>query len=67
MKSIWYLVGLVLMSIGTIIFIQGVIDTSTGNPGSTILASLYPNLWWGGVMIVFGAILYLTQRKKVVS
>jgi uncharacterized membrane protein YczE len=61
MKSIWYLVGLVLMSMGVIIFIAGLVSAE---PQKIILAELRTNIWWGIVMIAGGLILYLTNRKS---
>ncbi len=61
MKSIWYLVGLILMSMGVIIFIAGLVSSE---PQKVVLAELRTNVWWGLVMVAGGLILYLTNRKS---
>ncbi len=60
MKPIWYFVGLILMIMGLIIFINGIFTSES----KTALAYLRPNIWWSGVMIISGAIIFLTNRKK---
>lgn len=61
MKSIWYLVGLVLMSMGVIIFLAGLVSSE---PQKIVLAELRTNVWWGLVMIAGGLVLFLTNRKS---
>jgi hypothetical protein len=63
MKSIWYLVGLLLMAMGALVLAGGVGDLLSPPRHPTVLAHLRPNLWWGGVMIVAGALFFLTHRK----
>jgi len=62
-RSIWYIIGLVLLSMGAIIFAAGI--ATVGNPGRTVLANTYPSLWWGGIMMLFGAVFVFTHRKSV--
>jgi hypothetical protein len=65
MKSIWYLVGLLLLVMGALVLLAGIIDLL--NPPATpkVLAGLHPNLWWGGIMVAAGALFYFTQRKRL--
>ena len=63
MKSIWYLVGLLLMAMGLLVLAGGIGDLLAPPARTTVLAHLRPNLWWGAVMFAAGAIFYLTQRK----
>ena len=63
MKPIWYFVGLVLMAMGVIVLIAGIATPQ----GQTKLAELRPNLWWGCVMILSGAVFYLINRKATVE
>ena len=63
MKSIWYLVGLLLMAMGLLVLAGGIGDLVAPPARATVLARLRPNLWWGAVMLAAGAIFYLTQRK----
>lgn len=60
MKSIWYLVGLVLMTMGVIIFITGLVSHETQK---IVISSINPDIWWGIVMIAGGLTLFLTNRK----
>jgi hypothetical protein len=53
---------------------MGVVVIASGiylylNPGTTktVLADLHPDLWWGAVMIVAGAIFLLVNRKVTVD
>lgn len=64
MKSIWYLVGLMLLVMGALVAIAGVIELFNPATERTVLAELHPNLWWGAVMLVAGALFYFTQRKR---
>ncbi len=59
MKSIWYFVGWVLMTMGTIIFLTGLYIWLAGLPGQTVLHYLHPNIWWGGLMILSGILFFL--------
>lgn len=67
MKPIWYMVGLVLLSIGGVIFLSGVYYVFYPAPARVVGAHLYPNLWWGGIMVAAGAVFILTNRKKTVE
>jgi len=63
MKSIWYLVGLMLMAMGVLVLAGGIGDLVSPPAHATVLAHLRPNLWWGAVMFVAGAVFFLTHRK----
>jgi len=63
MKSIWYLVGLLLMAMGLLVLAGGIGDLVSPPASLTVLAHLRPNLWWGGVMLVAGAVFFLTHRR----
>jgi hypothetical protein len=63
MKSIWYLVGLMLMAMGALVVAGGVADVVSPPAHATVMARLHPNLWWGGVMLIAGAVFFLTHRK----
>jgi hypothetical protein len=63
MKSIWYLVGLMLLAMGALVLAGGVGDLISPPAHATVLARLRPNLWWGAVMVIAGAVFYLTHRK----
>jgi hypothetical protein len=48
---IWFFVGVILATYGLIVLVAGLL----GDPRPTVLQELRPALWWGGIMIVFGA------------
>ena len=50
---IWFFVGLILLIYGAIILVAGLV----GDTRPTKLAELRPALWWGGIMLLAGAIL----------
>ena len=64
MKPIWYFVGLILISIGSIIFLSGLYQLFYPPEIKTVLANLHPDIWWGAVMAIFGGILFFTSRKE---
>ena len=67
LKTIWYFVGLVLMSMGVLVFISGIIQLISPTDNGSVLAELHPSLWWGGLMIVIGFIYYITNKNKIVE
>ena len=67
MKPIWYFVGLILLTIGGLIFLTGIYFLFSPSTNKTVLSNTHPNLWWGFIMVVFGAILYFKNRKAIVE
>ncbi len=65
MRSIWYFVGLVLLTMGGLVFLAAVIDYIGGTYGNTVLAETRPGLWWGGIMLVAGVIFFVKNRNSV--
>ena len=63
MKSIWYLVSLVLLEMGGLVLLAGILEFVGTSTRRTVLAELHPGLWWGIVMIVAGALFYIKNRK----
>ena len=60
---IWFFVGMILLVYGAIVFCAGLI----GDPRPTVLKELRPALWWGGVMLLGGAVFLgigLRGRKR---
>ena len=64
MKPIWFFVGLILLVMGGIIFLNGIYMWINPPVEKTILSETHPDVWWGAVMIVFGAIMYIKTRKQ---
>ena len=63
MKSIWFLVGLVLLVMGGLVLLGGILDLFVPSGRTTVLANTHPAIWWGGVMLLAGSIFYFTHRK----
>src|SRR5512135_1568271 len=67
MVTIWYLVGLVLTSMGSLVFLTGVYYLAKPEEVHTVLAHLHPNLWWGAIMLIGGITFILTNRRATVD
>jgi FtsH-binding integral membrane protein len=67
MKPIWYFVGLVLITMGGLLFIAGMVDLISPPARITVLAEMHTSLWWGLVMLVVGLIFFLRTRKTTIS
>jgi len=63
MKPIWYFVGLILMSIGILIFVSGIYHLIIPPATQTVLSETHPDIWWGAVMVLFGFIMFIKTRK----
>lgn len=63
MKSIWFLVGLVLLVMGGLVLTGGILDLFVPSTRTTVLANSHPAIWWGAVMLLAGGIFYFTHRK----
>ena len=51
---VWFFVGLLLLIYGILIFVTGLLEWSS--PPPTVLAHLHAPVWWGAVLMAFGAI-----------
>ncbi len=67
MKPIWYFVGLVLLVMGGVILVTGLYDLIARVESRTVLARLHPRIWWGGLMVLAGAIFVLTNKNASVE
>ena len=63
MMTVWSLVGIVLLTFGTIITFTGIWFIFKPET-KTVLSSLNPNLWWGLIMLSSGLILIAIGRVK---
>jgi hypothetical protein len=63
MKSIWYLVSLVLLEMGGLVLLAAIIDLFAPSTNRTVLSDIHPGLWWGCVMVAAGLLFYLKNRK----
>ncbi len=66
MKSIWYFVGLLLITLGAIITVSGLYSLFYPPAERKVLSSLHPDLWWGLFMLAFGVVFTLFNRRKTV-
>lgn len=51
---IWFFIGVTLFVMGLLITGFGLFAFATGVVGTTTLANLHPELWWGGLLVVIG-------------
>jgi hypothetical protein len=51
--SIWFFCGILMLAYGIVLCVEGILEFH--HPPATILASLHPTLWWGGVLVLFGS------------
>ena len=63
MKSIWYVVGLMMLVMGGLVFVAGILNLVNPPAQKTILSEIHPEIWWGGIIILFGGILFFSHRK----
>ncbi len=66
MKSIWYFVGLLFITMGSIITLSGLYSLVYPPVVTKIFSSLHPDLWWGIFMLAFGLVFTLLNRGKTV-
>lgn len=57
---IWFFVGVILAVYGVLVVIAGLVYPNA----NTVLANTYPALWWGGVMLVAGALFLVIGLRK---
>ncbi len=68
MRPIWFFVGLILIVMGAVVLaagLYGLLVRPLGPP--KVLASLHPDLWWGGFMVVVGAVFLVFNRRARVE
>ena len=54
MIPVWFFVGVILLIYGVLILATGLYGLS--HMGTTVLADLHPEIWWGAILTVIGAI-----------
>jgi len=63
MIPVWFFVGIILLIYGVIVLATGIYELS--NPPPTVLTSLHPALWWGGLLTIVGGVyVYVHMPKK---
>ena len=63
-KTIWCAVGLMLLVIGFIVLCSGLYILAFHIQEKTALANLHPDIWWGSIMIVVGALFFILNIRK---
>jgi divalent metal cation (Fe/Co/Zn/Cd) transporter len=64
MKSIWFFVGLLLTIMGAIITVSAVYSLFSPPAQPKIFSHLHPDLWWGILMLAFGLIFAILNRRN---
>jgi len=54
--SIWFFIGVSLLVNGTLIFATGIYEIVSPPANRVVLYGLHANIWWGGVLLVLGAL-----------
>ncbi|MGA7720227.1 MAG: hypothetical protein WCA84_03540 [Ignavibacteriaceae bacterium] len=67
MRSIWFLVGLIMFVIGIIVFSAGIYNLFNPTTRDLKLTGLHTNIWWGAVIIITGVVYIVTNRNKFVD
>jgi hypothetical protein len=67
MKPIWYFVGLILFIIGIIVLLTGLYMFLSQTETKSVLGELYPNIWWGALMVVVGFIFIIKNKNVTVN
>ena len=62
MIPVWFFVGLLLAIYGALILASGLSEWST--PPRTVLAELHAPVWWGGLLLVVGAVYTIRFRPR---
>jgi len=59
MVSIWFFVGALLFVYGILILGAGLYELSSPPDHPVVLANLHAGIWWGGLLIILGAVYLL--------
>ena len=63
MKPIWYFVGLILLSMGSIVLLTGLYILFFSKETHTELGELHPDIWWGVIMMIVGSAFFFFHRN----
>lgn len=62
--SIWFFIGALLLCYGVLIFCYGVYRLMNPPATAPVLAELHPDVWWGAILTVLGAIYCLKYSPR---
>jgi hypothetical protein len=62
MLSIWFFIGLLLLSYGVLILGAGIYEYMNPPAHPLVLAELHAGIWWGALLIVMG-VLYTVKFR----
>lgn len=63
MISIWIFIGLLLIVYGFLIIGQGMWELFVPPAKPVVLVELHAGLWWGGVIMILGAVFVAANSK----
>ena len=55
------------LPLGLLLAFYGVILIATGATAGTLVVGININLWWGGVLLIFGAAMVLLARRAAAT
>lgn len=67
MKPIWHFVGLLMSVVGLLLVAAGIYYWFNPAQSTTVLKELHPNLWWGAIMLAFGAVLLWINKGVTIE
>jgi len=56
---VWFFVGVLLLVYGVLILATGIYEVANPPANRVVLYDLHASIWWGGVLVVLGAIFSL--------
>ena len=67
MRSIWFFVGLIMLTIGILVFLAGIYELINPTIQDIKLINLHTNIWWGALIAVTGLIYIVKNKNKYVD
>jgi divalent metal cation (Fe/Co/Zn/Cd) transporter len=67
MRSIWFFVGLIMLTIGILVFLAGLYELINPTVQNIKLISLHTNIWWGALIAITGLIYTILNKNKYVE
>ena len=67
MRSIWFFVGLIMLTIGILVFLAGIYELINPTVQDIKLINLHTNIWWGALIAITGLIYIVKNKNKYVD